>query len=171
MEKPLAGRGVPPIQAELARRISGFRVEAFFLHNTYLQIAVERGLVGLFLYLWVMFDLLRLARSRQACGSDSFLGAPFRRLWPLILMVYMINASFVGMNYQFVNGLLFTPGPHARRRQPSHATASAIVTYPRKTHCKPPPAQRRSWARRHVSRRALCPRHRRRLGNMLVLTW
>ncbi len=108
LEKPLTGWGLPPIQAELARRISSFRVEAFFFHNTYLQIAVERGLFGLFLYLWVMFDLLRLARSPQGCADDGFLGVPFRRLWPLILMVYMINASFVGMNYQFVNGLLFT---------------------------------------------------------------
>jgi hypothetical protein len=29
-------------------------------------------------------------------------------LWPVVLAVYLLNASAVVMNYQFVNGLLFT---------------------------------------------------------------
>ena len=32
----------------------------------------------------------------------------FRKIWPILLGVYLMNASFVVMNYQFVNGLLFT---------------------------------------------------------------
>jgi Bacterial sugar transferase len=32
----------------------------------------------------------------------------FRLFWPVLVGVYLINASFVVMNYQFVNGLLFT---------------------------------------------------------------
>jgi hypothetical protein len=29
-------------------------------------------------------------------------------MWPVLLAVYLVNASVVVMNYQFVNGLLFT---------------------------------------------------------------
>jgi hypothetical protein len=29
-------------------------------------------------------------------------------LWPILLAVYWVNAALVVMNYQFVNGLLFT---------------------------------------------------------------
>jgi hypothetical protein len=29
-------------------------------------------------------------------------------LWPILLAVYWVNAGLVVMNYQFVNGLLFT---------------------------------------------------------------
>jgi hypothetical protein len=29
-------------------------------------------------------------------------------MWPIVLGVYWVNACLVAMNYQFVNGLLFT---------------------------------------------------------------
>jgi hypothetical protein len=32
----------------------------------------------------------------------------FRKLWPLLLGVYLLNASAVVMNYQFANVVLFT---------------------------------------------------------------
>ena len=38
---------------------------------------------------------------------EGFLDEKFRVVWPLILGAYLINATFVVMNYQFVNGLLF----------------------------------------------------------------
>jgi hypothetical protein len=40
--------------------------------------------------------------------EGGFLDEQFRALWPLLLGVYLLNASFVVMNYQFVNGFLFT---------------------------------------------------------------
>jgi len=111
MEKPLFGWTPSKIQQELSSRISGFNVDTFILHNTYLEIAVEHGLLGLALYLWVIVDLFRLGRKRlptARAGSGGFLDQQFRALWPLIVLVFILNASFVVMNYQFVSGLLFT---------------------------------------------------------------
>ena len=111
LDKPLAGWGAENMQPELAKRISDFHQEAFFFHNTYLEIAVEHGILGLMLYLWMVVALFRLGRKpRNSALSPhcSFLDGPFRLLWPVLLGVYLLNASFVVMNYQFVNGLLFT---------------------------------------------------------------
>ena len=111
MEKPLAGWGAENMQPELAKRITDFHQEAFFFHNTYLEIAVEHGLLGLILYLWMVVALFRLGPKQHVSALSpygSFLDGPFRTLWPLLLGVYLLNASFVVMNYQFANGLLFT---------------------------------------------------------------
>jgi O-antigen ligase len=111
LEKPFAGWGATDMQTELSKRISDFHQEQFFFHNTYLEIVVQYGLVGLVLYLWVVVDLFKLGRSRKRAGSStgsSFLDQQFRGLWPLLLGVYLLNGTFVVMNYQFVNGFLFT---------------------------------------------------------------
>jgi O-antigen ligase len=77
-------------------------------HNTFLQLTVERGVIGLALYGWLIFCLFRLS-GRTATGSRlPFLDAEFRKLWPLLIAVYVFNACAVVMNYQFVNALLFT---------------------------------------------------------------
>jgi putative inorganic carbon (hco3(-)) transporter len=111
LEKPLAGWGATGMQAELSKRISDFHQEQFFFHNTYLEIVVQYGLVGFLLYLWIVVDLFKLGRSpnRPNSPTDSnFLDQEFRGLWPLLLGVYLLNGTFVVMNYQFVNGFLFT---------------------------------------------------------------
>ena len=111
LKKPLAGWGATEMQAELSKRISDFHQEQFFFHNTYLEIVVQYGLVGLLLYLWIVIDLFKLGRSRHPrsrLAHSSFLDDEFRGLWPLLLGVYLLNGSFVVMNYQFVNGFLFT---------------------------------------------------------------
>jgi len=110
LEKPLAGWGATDMQTELSKRISDFHQEQFFFHNTYLEIVVQYGLVGLLLYLWVVFDLFKLGQSRdppRSSANSSFLDQQFRELWPLLLGVYFLNGTFVVMNYQFVNGFLF----------------------------------------------------------------
>jgi len=111
LEKPLAGWGATDMQAELSKRISDFHQQQFFFHNTYLEIVVQYGLVGLLLYLWIVVDLFQLGRNRRRRVSptnSSFLDQEFRGLWPLLLGVYLLNGTFVVMNYQFVNGYLFT---------------------------------------------------------------
>ena len=40
--------------------------------------------------------------------ESTFLDDQFRSVWPLLVAVYLFNGCFVVMNYQFVNGLLFT---------------------------------------------------------------
>lgn len=110
LQKPLAGWGAADMQAELSKRISDFHQDQFFFHNTYLEILVQYGLVGLLLYLWVVVDLFKLGRKQNNARlrSDSdVLDAQFRKLWPLLLGVYFLNGSFVVMNYQFVNGFVF----------------------------------------------------------------
>jgi O-antigen ligase len=111
LEKPLTGWGATDMQAELSKRISDFHQEQFFFHNTYLEIVVQFGLLGLLLYLWIVVDLFKLGQNRRRRGvptNSSFLDQEFRALWPLLLGVYLLNGSFVVMNYQFVNGFLFT---------------------------------------------------------------
>jgi len=112
LQKPLAGWGAAEMQTELSKRISDFHQEQFFFHNTYLEIVVQYGLVGLVLYLWIVLDLFKLGRRLNratALTASSFLDEEFRTtLWPMLLGVYLLNASFVVMNYQFVNGFLFT---------------------------------------------------------------
>jgi putative inorganic carbon (HCO3(-)) transporter len=111
LDKPILGWSANRIQPELARRISDFHPPYFLFHNTYLEIAVKHGLLGLCMYLWVIVDLFRLGSRRRnfkPFANGHFLDPEFRRLWPVLLVVYLVNASFVVMSYQFVNGLLFT---------------------------------------------------------------
>jgi O-antigen ligase len=121
--KPLLGWGAAQMQTELARRITEFHQEEFYFHNSFLEVAVDYGLLGLGLYLWLIFDLLRLGGSRRAClasADGTFLDLHFRSFWPVFLGVYVLNACFVVMNYQFVNGLVFSlAGILAAQNQPS----------------------------------------------------
>jgi O-antigen ligase len=111
MERPALGWGPHEMQIELNKRISEFHQEDFYFHNTFLEIGVERGLLGLGLYLWLVLGLFRVGRKRNLSGvslDENFLDTEFRSLWPVLVGVYLLNACFVVMNYQFVNGLLFT---------------------------------------------------------------
>lgn len=110
LKKPISGWGSLAMQTELSNRITEFHQEEFFFHNTYLEILVQYGVVGLAFYAWIIVDLFRVGRKRPGAHSPAgnFPDAQFRSLWPLIVMVYLVNASFVVMNYQFVNGILFT---------------------------------------------------------------
>ena len=111
LEKPLLGWDTTHMQTELERRVDGFHQEQFYFHNTYLEILVQHGLLGIALYAWIVIDLFRVGRrlpSRISTEDDGFLNNHFRSLWPMFLAVYLVNASFAVMNYQFVNGILFT---------------------------------------------------------------
>jgi putative inorganic carbon (hco3(-)) transporter len=123
LEKPLFGWDTQGMQAELSRRISEFHQREFYFHNTYLEILVRYGLLGLGLYVWLIVDLFRIGRrSRTAMfsGGNDLLDEQFRVVWPLFLCVYLVNAALVVMNYQFVNGLMFTVAGMltARRSEP-----------------------------------------------------
>jgi O-antigen ligase len=109
LQKPLSGWGSLAMQTELSSRITEFHQEQFFFHNTYLEILVEYGVIGLALYGWMVVQLFRLGRKRPGLHSPvgTFPDAQFRSLWPLIVAVYLLNGCFVVMNYQFVNGILF----------------------------------------------------------------
>lgn len=109
LERPLTGWGVNQMPTELARHVSGYNQRVLYPHNTYLELLVEHGIAGLALYLWLIWELWRLGRGiAPEAELSGFLGEQFHRLWPMLLAVYTVNAALVVMNYQFVNGLLFT---------------------------------------------------------------
>jgi O-antigen ligase len=109
LEKPLTGWGVNQMPAELARHVSGYKEKELYPHNTYLEILVEHGIAGLALYVWLMWEVLRLGRSLvPRAEREGLLNQRFHAMWPVLLGVYWVNAAVVVMNYQFVNGLLFT---------------------------------------------------------------
>jgi len=131
LQKPLNGWGGPAMQAELSNRITEFRQDEYYFHNTYLEVLVQYGLVGLALYAWVVIDLFRVGRIREHITEDddgNFLDQQFRSLWPVILMVYVVNSLFVVMNYQFVNVYLFTlAGMMAAQNGRNRRDANAAV--------------------------------------------
>jgi len=109
LEKPITGWGVNQMPAELARHVSGYKEKELFPHNTYLEILVEHGIFGLALYAWLMWEIFQLGRGLiPRAERDGLLNRQFHAMWPVLLGVYWVNATVVVMNYQFVNGLLFT---------------------------------------------------------------
>ena len=111
LDKPLTGWGNDAeVQPEIAKRVRHFRPDFYVFHNTYLELAVQRGVLGLGLYAWLIVCLFRLGKAQTGLptGAPYFLDTQFRKLWPLMLGVYLLNASVVVMNYQFVNAFLFT---------------------------------------------------------------
>jgi O-antigen ligase len=105
-EHPFTGWAAGGMYAELARRMEGYHLRVFYVHNTYLALLVEFGVPGLGLYTILFFNLFRLAGRAMPGESDSI--AALRKVWPVLLCVYLFNAFFVDMAYQFVIGLLFT---------------------------------------------------------------
>jgi putative inorganic carbon (HCO3(-)) transporter len=109
LERPLLGWGFHQMPAELPRHVSGYKEKVLYPHNTYLELLVEHGVLGLALYLWLMWEMWRLGRGAIPTGEkDGFLDRQFHQMWPILLAVYWVNAAMVVMSYQFVNGLLFT---------------------------------------------------------------
>jgi O-antigen ligase len=105
-ERPLTGWGAGSMYAELARRMEGYHLRTFYVHNTYLALLVEFGVPGLALYGILFFNLFRL--SWHGRPGESGAVASLRKVWPVLLGVYLFNAFFVDMAYQFVIGLMFT---------------------------------------------------------------
>ncbi|HYU44574.1 MAG TPA: O-antigen ligase family protein [Terriglobales bacterium] len=105
-ERPITGWPAGRMYAELARRMEGYHLRTFYVHNTYLALLVEFGVPGLAIYAILFFNLFRLAR--RGLPGESGPVAALRQIWPILLIVYLFNAFFVDMAYQFVIGLMFT---------------------------------------------------------------
>jgi O-antigen ligase len=125
LERPLTGWGFHRMPAELPRFVSGYDESVLYPHNTYLELLVEHGVVGLALYIWLMWEFWRLGRGAiPAAESEGFLDRDFHKMWLIVLAVYWVNAALVVMSYQFVNGLLFTmAGMLAAQRRRAEAIA------------------------------------------------
>jgi O-antigen ligase len=126
LDRPLMGWGFHQMPAELPRYVSEYKDKLLYPHNTYLELLVEHGLLGLGLYVWVMWEMWRLGRGAiPSVEKNGFLDLLFHRLWPILLAVYWINAALVVMSYQFVNALLFTmAGMLAAQRRRAEACPS-----------------------------------------------
>lgn len=123
LQRPWLGWGFHQMPSELPRHVSGYKLKVLYPHNTYLELLVEHGVLGLGLYLWLMWELWRLGRPLRA-GTEGFLNQNFHRIWPVILGAYWVNATVVVMSYQFVNGLLFAiAGMLAGQRRRRERTA------------------------------------------------
>jgi putative inorganic carbon (hco3(-)) transporter len=108
-EKPLLGWGSDMnIQPEIERRISSFHPEYYIFHNTYLQLAIQYGAIGVLLYAWVFVVFFRLGARSKSVPHECPFGPDFGLMWRIMLCVYLLNASAVVMNYQFLNGYMFT---------------------------------------------------------------
>ncbi len=103
-QKPILGWGHNQIAAAIAEELPEYRIDGFAVHNTFLEIALEHGIVGLALYGWVIVGMFRLGFRRPGGPTQ----IPLQAVWPTFLFVYFWNACFVVMNYQFVNALVFT---------------------------------------------------------------
>lgn len=109
LDRPLTGWGFHQMPLHLPGYVSEYHDQLLYPHNTYLEVLVENGLVGLALYLWLMWEMWRLSRGAILANEDAgFLDRDFHRIWPILLAVYWLNAAVVVMSYQFVNALLFT---------------------------------------------------------------
>ncbi len=105
-EKPFNGWPASGMYTELARRMNGYHLHAYYVHNTYLALLVEFGIPGLIIYVLLFFNLFRL--SWRGPPNECSSVASLRNVWPIVLCVYLFNAFFVDMAYQFVIGLVFT---------------------------------------------------------------
>ena len=105
-DRPFTGWPAGHMYVELARRMEGYHLRTFYVHNTYLALLVEFGVPGLALYGVLFFNLFRLAWHGPPGESGPV--AALRKVWPILLSVYLFNAFFVDMAYQFVIGLVFT---------------------------------------------------------------
>ena len=134
IEKPLTGWGVNQMPSELARHVNGYKQKELYPHNTYLELLVEHGILGLALYAWLMWEALKLGGgSIPRMERNGFLNHRFHAMWPVLLGVYWVNAAVVGMNYQFVNGLLFTMAGMlaAQQRRATRDRQSGSIRPPR----------------------------------------
>ncbi|MGA7909758.1 MAG: O-antigen ligase family protein [Candidatus Sulfotelmatobacter sp.] len=141
LEKPLTGWGVNQMPAELARHVSGYKEKQLYPHNTYLEVLVEHGIAGFALYLWLMWELVRLGRGPIPVGErNGLLNQQFHAIWPILLGAYWVNAMVVVMNYQFVNGLLFTMAGMlaAQRRRGLRESAAPAGAYPANPYISAP---------------------------------
>ncbi|MFY9903531.1 MAG: O-antigen ligase family protein [Terriglobales bacterium] len=106
LERPFSGWPARDMYAELGRRMEGYHLRTFYVHNTYLALLVEFGVPGLALYGILFFNLFRLSGRHSPVETGTI--RALRKVWPILLGVYLLNAFFVDMAYQFVIGLVFT---------------------------------------------------------------
>jgi hypothetical protein len=84
------------------------------------------------LYAWLFIALFqsRKNQGQKADQNQRFLGSRFQVMWGVMVLVYLVNASAVVMNYQFVNAYFFTIAGilSTQTRSDSRSIATSGVT-------------------------------------------
>ncbi len=110
-EEPVLGYGTNTSADLLRNYVQGYDLKVAPAHNTYLEVTLEHGLIGLGLLIATLVLLWRLGRrlpDGPGLVAHAGLTKEFRLTWHAILVVYIINGMFVIMNYVFINALLFS---------------------------------------------------------------
>lgn len=107
-ERPLFGWGINSTPSLLTNYLDSYK-DKVLVHNSYLEILIEHGIVGLSLYLGIFYYCFKIGRRIYMSPRQSgLIDRNFVYLWRVFLCVYLINGIFVVMNYQFVNAIIFT---------------------------------------------------------------
>jgi len=110
-QRPVFGWGTNRSAYVLAEFIPGYKFANVAVHNTYVEVLLEYGMVGLSLYLASFFVLWRMGGRLpppSVATVPGRLDGDFRLVWRAILVVYAVNGLFVVLNYQFINALVFS---------------------------------------------------------------
>lgn len=109
-ERPLLGWGINGTPSLLPGFLQDYE-DNVYVHNSYLEILIEHGIVGLILYILIFLHCFKIGghiyRSTRR-DQTVLIDAKFVLLWRIFLGVYLINGMFAVMNYQFINALIFT---------------------------------------------------------------
>jgi O-antigen ligase len=109
-ERPMFGWGMNSTPSHLPEYLYEYN-DKVFVHNSYLEILIEQGIVGLALYIMIFFHCFKIGtpiyRFRNK-STNMLIDADFILYWRVFLVVYLVNGMFVVMNYQFINALIFT---------------------------------------------------------------
>jgi O-antigen ligase len=107
---PLFGIGTNQIPKQIPLYLENYKDDVW-VHNTYLEILIEHGLIGLFFYTLIIIKLFKVDRQLKDSANKSihFFSSPeYALLWRIFLIIYLINGIFVVLNYQFINALLYS---------------------------------------------------------------
>jgi O-antigen ligase len=108
--RPLFGYGFGQFQSQVAKYQTSlnsvpdiiFADEGTVAHNTFMEVLVEHGIIGLALYLAVVFNVVTRAKISSQTGWPSF-GAS----WVIAFtLVYFVNAQFVAA-FEPTNNLIY----------------------------------------------------------------
>jgi hypothetical protein len=73
-----------------------------------MKLLVGWTVVAVMAVLVLQLCVAAFAQEEKRQQYKGLLNQQFHAMWPVLLGVYWVNAAVVVMNYQFVNGLLFT---------------------------------------------------------------
>jgi len=133
--RPVFGWGVNQTPKHLVDYTTSFHLSnrQWVVHNTYLEVLIEHGIIGFVFFGLIIFYLLRLGRNLPPPGEkpdSGGLDSEVLPYWRLMVVIYLLNGMFVSMSYQFINALLFTVAGMIHRAE---TQAAAPPDSPRRT--------------------------------------